>query len=131
MTYQELYETVKRCTYKRNSFISILPRAELDVYEAEIKLSQQLPNAKFPVEHPVTIGLVKKITRKDLAKMTELDFMKLLRGWWSEFEQHEVDEWLQLDGRTVVDPHPQKRIVARQYPVSAWRRVLDRWRATA
>ncbi len=134
----ELFDLVKRVTYKPNSSIVVHPRAELDDIAAEIKLSQQLPNVNFPVEHPSTIGLVKKIKRKDLTKMTELDFMKLLRSWWHEFEKHEVDEWLRLEGATVVDPHPEKRMYdlalknsMRSLEPTWWQRLVERWRATA
>ncbi len=122
MTYEQLFDLIQHVTYKRHTSISLQPLPKADPYVARIRLAQHLPNVKARTDQTTTIGLVRKLTRNDLDKLTTLSFMLKLREWWREFECHEVDEWLQLDGRTVVDPHPKPK---------GWRAILQQWRATA
>ena len=137
VTYEHLFDLVQRVTYKQNSTISMRPGAGEESYVVRLVLSMQVHNAKFPAEHPTTIALEKKLTRNELDKLTEFRFMERLRQWWTEFELHEVDEWLKLDGATFVDPHPEKRAYDRMLAHSMknlkpwWRQILERWRATA
>lgn len=47
-----------------------------------------------------------EITAHALDLMTFVDFCKWVRGIVIEFEIHEIDEWLRIDGKFVYDPHP-------------------------
>jgi len=127
VTYIELYGIVERLTYKTGTSFVLKPKVDLAHGDgAQLQIIQVLPTVKVP-HHLTEIRLVKTITSDKLIRMDVMGFMSFLHEMLVKMEVHEVNEWLQLDGMVLFDPHPEQK----QYPVSAFRRILDRWRATA
>jgi len=45
----------------------------------------------------------------------EAELLQAVRQWIHELELHEADEWLQVDGKMVFDPHPVPYKPGRSY----------------
>ena len=91
------HSLLNRLTYKPDSEFSLRTNPHM------LMLTQRLPDATGRAN-----GLVRVSLTADLPPYpVDLDdAMAIIGDLCQRAEQHEVDEWLRLDGVQVVEPHP-------------------------
>ncbi len=105
MTLDEVYTLFeKRLSYKPNTMFSVSLGICRDCLE--VRGAQRVPDA----DNPVKIASQYFLWTCDLEflhRMNEADFIGMLRRQIVDFEMHEINEFLRIDGKFVVDPHPE------------------------
>jgi hypothetical protein len=74
-----------------------------------VELAVALPQ---PHENLIRIQQGATLNMRDLARMREEDLLTRVRRVMYELSNHEIDEWLKLDGAPLRDPHPEQAIGA-------------------
>lgn len=119
MTDNEIYKFLQRLRYK--------PDAKIDFYVngylyRSLTPSQKAKVSKFGISRQLkfSMPIVKDSkTRRgtkpkplfydtdcwDTHKWTEDDLLDFVKARWTDLELHERDEWLQLDGKLLSNPH--------------------------
>ena len=120
MRYHEAKDLVEKLTYKPGW--TITPRDSHDfTWEMDgtrgyrvpailhIDLQHRAPDSTAPSMMPIRIVSGYAYDTASLRDMPKDFFLGDIRRQLHTLECHEVDEWLKLDGKHVVDPHPNER----------------------
>ncbi len=99
-TADQLRQFLTRITYKPGSSFRVSD-SYLDVGAIELILEMRVPNTHPP--HDVVSIRTGRIV--DWPPVSERDFLDLVRAVVHQFELHEADEWLRLDGKIAFNPH--------------------------
>ncbi len=105
MTYGEFYVLVNSVTYKPGYMLSI---RQDDDDRATVTLHlPRLPDARG---NPWTLHL-EFVRAISLMELTYYD-VSFMRSWLARFicdwEEHEMAEWLKIDGQLVSEAHPER-----------------------
>lgn len=71
----------------------------------ELKISHK--TISVSKSEPALIYHTEKIVINELSQMTEKEFIALVYNAVTHLERHEQDEWFKVDGRPLVEPHPE------------------------
>lgn len=107
MTPREMAAILESITYKPGSIIGVDFNADRR-FEFVLAISRNDLATGKPcfIKSVIDLG-----SADELEKMTPVEFLAELREAIIAAELHEVDEWLKLRGRHLINPHPPEREV--------------------
>jgi hypothetical protein len=105
VTIDELRALIARFTYKPNSVFKLRKGYEPDFFIVEVKVwcdDVEKPGQKNYAVHEIPLYI------EDLYEWTEDLVIYRIQNAIHSIEDHEMREWLRLDGFFLSDPHPEK-----------------------
>lgn len=105
MTRAELEALLARITYKPGTRCDIGPAYDYVL----IRITHSVLDACNAAD-PTPIPVANHLRLDSLEHLTERHVLQFIESAYRSFEQHEVDEWLKLDGKHINDPHPELKM---------------------
>jgi hypothetical protein len=106
MTFEELKKIMAKFTYKPGSRFQVRRGPERGLYFIEVSIYCQDVNAPHKLNFVTNQTPVFEV---DLMDWTDALVIARVQNAVQSIEQHEIQEWLRLDGMFVSDPHPEIR----------------------
>jgi hypothetical protein len=100
MTPAEARAILARITYKPGHRFRL-------VGELSVVMEAELVDATWPACN-ISLCFVKPINLYDLPLWKEYDLLQHVKRLCAYAEDHEIKEWLKLDGKCVDEPHPER-----------------------
>lgn len=105
MTHDEAAAIVKRLTYR--------PGWTIEFYmepagSSVLRVGTVEPDAERPGAAPMPVVYTSSIKPADLARHDLTAFLRWVYGVFHLRVEHELREWLRLDGHPLIEPHPEK-----------------------
>ncbi len=98
---------VERITYKPGYEVVYMPPAQAGGYSLHsgvLYMKLVLENSYRPGTETL-VQFQMAVSRHVIDDVNEKYWRHLIRQFFNEFEQHELDEWLRIDGELMNDPH--------------------------
>ena len=108
MTPAEARAILARITYKPGRSFRL-------VGELSVVMEADLADATRPACN-INLSFIKPIPPHDIALWNEYDLLQHVKRLCAYAEEHEIKEWLKIDGKCIDDPHPELKLAA-QPPV--------------
>lgn len=108
MTPEQFCELANRLTYKPDTRLEAFSRPELPGGMVQLMLVQhktQDAEGRHPVPSPLMFS--RTLPFEHVLHFSQPSALRWLFGWVGECEAHEIKEWLRLDGRPLLEPHPE------------------------
>lgn len=105
MTFDELCAVAKKLTYRPGWWFELY----VDPSDALVfRCGTWEPDSENPAGQSVPVTFTEARTRQEWEHWEEAQFLWWVREVLKKRVLHELDEWLRLDGRPLVEPHPEK-----------------------
>jgi hypothetical protein len=101
MTFHEAYLIIEKIKYKPGWSFSI-SRKDAKVSMSVVHSAQDVSGK---VEGLIPLRLMDTFPEQHLNSFTEGELINEVRKLIAQMEKHEIDEWLRVDGRRLIDPH--------------------------
>lgn len=131
MTLDELKHLISKVTYKPKCRLTLEPMLAYMLQDNSVATGgMQMLVAHVWVEDVERSGRFNYITQTSVFHLNELPewtvelFLYKVHNLFLSAEEHEVKEWLKLDGKYIEDPHPEVKH-GKSYPRERTRRHSD------
>jgi hypothetical protein len=111
MTHDEAAKVIARMTYRpgwKFEWYVADPRA-FDIDRVSVfRVGTREPDSESKAGELVDVMYAHTFSFRDLSAMDEQWFLREVRAVIEKRVLHELDEWLRIDGKPLVEPHPEK-----------------------
>ena len=133
MTPVEFSRLVNRLSYKTQTHAKFVLQYNKDMKPPALKLSiqQVVPDVNNRNDRLVrvntTLGTHQIWSEAEVAQIDEETMLGRIYDMLLSMEEHEIREWFRIDGKCVVDPHPENRAQAfidqlKDYVTGRWKK---------
>lgn len=115
MKLKDLEDLLKRITYKPE--FQMICRIESCADLIDIRFSRMVKDATGMQKGYIPLYQIISFTGDALEHMDEKEMLMRIYNGLIEFEIHEMNEWLKVDGKCFKEPHPGYDLIIKDFKI--------------